>query len=798
MRKVCTWGVRLQLCKMVGAMLKDILNKKVVVLDGAIGTLLQSMGLKAGEKPEDWNITHPTVIEDIHYNYLMSGADIVYANTFGANPIKIKGADYKTLIVEGVKIARKAVNKAKKGLVALDIGSLGEIFEPIGTLTFDRAYGIFSEMINLVKNDVDLVVFETMSDLYELKAGILAVKENSNLPVFSTMSFYENGRTFCGTPIESMVTLAESLGVDALGLNCSLAPTELQPLVDRLLAVSSTPIILKPNAGIPVFQNGVTTFNSTAEEFSTIMAKYVEQGIAIVGGCCGTDYSYIKLLRQKIQKNAVAIYQKNISRLCSGTKYLHLNKPIIVGERINPTGKKLMKQAILDNDFSYIESQAVEQVEAGASVLDINMGVPNIDEPLMMEQAVKCVQSIVDAPLQIDSSDPVAIEKGLRYANGKAIVNSVNGDKENLQKILPLVKKYGAMVIGLTIDENGVPKTFEGRVDIAKRIIDACLEYGIKKQDIIIDCLTLTVGAEQEQAILTLQAVKYIKEHFGVKTTLGVSNISFGLPDRVLINRTFMTLALGCGLDMVIINPNIEEMKHSFLAFNLLNGYDNKGQEYIKILSNINQKQNSVTTEKTLFDCITLSLEAEGIAKVKDLLQTENGLKIIETIVIPALNKVGEGYEKGSIFLPQLISSAEVAKKVCDVIKASLVSGDVDKKFTVLLATVEGDVHDIGKNIVKTVLQNYGYNIIDLGKDVKVEEVVKMVKQHKPKVLGLSALMTTTVKNMARTIEQVKNVDKNIIVCVGGAVLNEEVAKEINADYYTNSPQQLAKLLENL
>lgn len=779
-------------------MLQKILNNKVLILDGAIGTLLQEKGLKAGEKPEVWNIANPAIIEDIHYNYLINGADIIYTNTFGANPIKIADVDYKHLILEGVKIAKRAVARAKKGLIALDIGSLGEFFEPLGTLTFDRAYDIFSGIVNLVKNEVDLVVFETISDLYELKAGILAVKENSNLPIFTTMSFYENGRTFCGTPIEAMVTLAESLGVDALGLNCSLAPSELTTVVNRLLKVSSTPIILKPNAGIPILEHGKTTFNSTPEEFSEVMAKYVEQGACIVGGCCGTNYEYIKLLKQKSPKDAIAISEKNISCLCSGTKYLELNKPIIVGERINPTGKKLMKEAILNNDFSYIESQAVEQVEASASVLDINMGVPNIDEPLMMEKAVKCVQSIVDTPLQIDSSDPVAIEKGLRYTNGKAIVNSVNGDKENIQKILPLVKKYGAMVIGLTIDENGVPKTFEGRIAIAKRIIDACKEYGIKKENIIIDCLTLTVGAEQAQANLTLKAVKYIKEQFGVKTTLGVSNISFGLPDRVLINRTFMTLALGYGLDMVIINPNIEEMKHSFLAYNLISGHDQKGTEYIESLSQATKIQSDKQTEKSLYDCILLSLEAEGISKVKELLLTEKGLSIIENTVIPALNKVGEGYEKGSIFLPQLISSSEVAKKVCDEIKKTMQNDSMTKKFKVLLATVEGDVHDIGKNIVKTVLQNYGYEIIDLGKDVKISEVVQKVQQYKPKVLGLSALMTTTVKNMAKTIEQVKQAQNDTIICVGGAVLSEEVAKEINADYYTNSPQQLANLLEKL
>ena len=529
------------------------------------------------------------------------------------------------------------------------------------------------------------------------------------------------------------------------------------------------------------------------------MEVIVDKGVAIVGGCCGTDSDYIKLLAEKIKdKKPNRPIAKHRVCVASGSKYVRLDCPKIVGERINPTGKKLMKQAIETEDWGYIEAQAVEQAQAGADILDVNMGLAGIDEADMIVKAIKRVQSVVDLPVQIDSTDPVAIEKGLRYVCGKAIVNSVNGEDEVLDRVLPLVKKYGALVLGLTIDKDGIPKTVEKRLEIARKIVRKAQEYGISNEDVIIDTLTLTVGAEQEQAVNTLEAIRRVKEELGVKTALGVSNISFGLPERNLVNRTFLTMALTCGLDLAIINPNLQPMKESFLAYNLLAGIDKKGEKYIKeIASHTESAAVASGKELTLQECIKQSLKTQAVDSVKGMLAAgRNGLDIIDECVIPTLGEIVDGYEKGVIFLPQLISTAEVASAVCDVIKASIGSGNVGKRAKMILATVEGDVHDIGKNIVKTVLQNYGYDIIDLGRDVAVERVVEAVKRHQPQILGLSALMTTTVKNMKRTIEEVRKIS-DCLICVGGAVLSEDVAMRIGADAYSKDPRQLVRILES-
>ena len=529
------------------------------------------------------------------------------------------------------------------------------------------------------------------------------------------------------------------------------------------------------------------------------MEVIVDKGVAIVGGCCGTDSDYIKLLAEKIKdKKPNRPIAKHRVCVASGSKYVRLDCPKIVGERINPTGKKLMKQAIETEDWGYIEAQAVEQAQAGADILDVNMGLAGIDEADMIVKAIKRVQSVVDLPVQIDSTDPVAIEKGLRYVCGKAIVNSVNGEDEVLDRVLPLVKKYGALVLGLTIDKDGIPKTVEKRLEIARKIVRKAQEYGISNEDVIIDTLTLMVGAEQEQAVNTLEAIRRVKEELGVKTALGVSNISFGLPERNLVNRTFLTMALTCGLDLAIINPNLQPMKESFLAYNLLAGIDKKGEKYIKeIASHTESAAVASGKELTLQECIKQSLKTQAVDSVKGMLAAgRNGLDIIDECVIPTLGEIGDGYEKGVIFLPQLISTAEVASAVCDVIKASIGSGNVGKRAKMILATVEGDVHDIGKNIVKTVLQNYGYDIIDLGRDVAVERVVEAVKRHQPQILGLSALMTTTVKNMKRTIEEVRKIS-DCLICVGGAVLSEDVAMRIGADAYSKDPRQLVRILES-
>lgn len=779
--------------------MENLFGKKVVILDGAMGTMLQNSGLKIGEKPEMLNLTNPQIVYNIHKAYLESGADIIYTNTFGANRIKMKDYPYQEAIEKGIEIARWAVNDFGYGKIALDMGSIGELLEPIGSLSFDEAYEIYKEIVLIAKDQVDLFVIETMSDLYELKAAVLAVKENCTLPVITTMSFDQSLRTFAGCPIEAMIATMEGLGVNALGVNCSLGPKQLDEIVNVLTKKCSLPIILKPNAGLPFIRNGVTEYDVSAEEFAEVMAGYVQRGVSIVGGCCGTTDKYIEKLAQKVKNMNVA--ERNVpavSCLASGTRYLEIDSPKIIGERINPTGKKLMREAIANKDIGYFENQAVEQFQAGADILDINMGVPNIDEAQMMKIAVKAVQGVVDLPVQIDSSDALAVEMGARYANGKVIINSVNGDDEVLEKILPIAKKYGAMVLGLTIDKDGVPKTVEKRLQIAEKIVNYASKIGIKKENLIIDCLTLTVGAEQEQAIKTLQAIKLVKEKLGVKTVLGVSNISFGLPNRQIVNSHFMTMALSFGLDLAIINPNIAEMMQSFRVYNLISGNDNNGEKYIESFGKQVESGVASNNADSLKDCIVKSLKSNAIQVVKSLLKSQNGLDIIDSEVIPALDYVGDMYEKGKLFLPQLISSAETAKSVCDIIKLSLGNNENISQTKIVLATVEGDVHDIGKNIVKTVLQNYGYQIVDLGKDVRVENVVAEVKNSRPKVLGLSALMTTTVKNMERTIKAVRAVDNDIVIFVGGAVLNEVVAKEIGADYYSKDPRQMVKMLKNL
>lgn len=779
--------------------MENLFGKKVVILDGAMGTMLQNSGLKIGEKPEMLNLTNPQIVYNIHKAYLESGADIIYTNTFGANRIKMKDYPYQEAIEKGIEIARWAVNDFGYGKIALDMGSIGELLEPIGSLSFDEAYEIYKEIVLIAKDQVDLFVIETMSDLYELKAAVLAVKENCTLPVITTMSFDQSLRTFAGCPIEAMIATMEGLGVNALGVNCSLGPKQLDEIVNVLTKKCSLPIILKPNAGLPFIRNGVTEYDVSAEEFAEVMAGYVQRGVSIVGGCCGTTDKYIEKLAQKVKNMNVA--ERNVpavSCLASGTRYLEIDSPKIIGERINPTGKKLMREAIANKDIGYFENQAVEQFQAGADILDINMGVPNIDEAQMMKIAVKAVQGVVDLPVQIDSSDALAVEMGARYANGKVIINSVNGDDEVLEKILPIAKKYGAMVLGLTIDKDGVPKTVEKRLQIAEKIVNFASKIGIKKENLIIDCLTLTVGAEQEQAIKTLQAIKLVKEKLGVKTVLGVSNISFGLPNRQIVNSHFMTMALSFGLDLAIINPNIAEMMQSFRVYNLISGNDKNGEKYIESFGKQVESGVASNNADSLKDCIVKSLKSNAIQVVKSLLKSQNGLDIIDSEVIPALDYVGDMYEKGKLFLPQLISSAETAKSVCDIIKLSLGNNENISQTKIVLATVEGDVHDIGKNIVKTVLQNYGYQIVDLGKDVRVENVVAEVKNSRPKVLGLSALMTTTVKNMERTIKAVRAVDNDIVIFVGGAVLNEGVAKEIGADYYSKDPRQMVKMLKNL
>ncbi|MGL4791796.1 MAG: homocysteine S-methyltransferase family protein [Anaerotignaceae bacterium] len=772
-------------------MIKDLLNNGFIFLDGGFGTMLQANGLKLGEIPEVLSITNSDLVTNIHKQYVQAGSNVISANTFGANGHKLEGCGYT--VAEVITASVKCARKASPQYVALDIGPIGQLLEPLGNMTFDQAYNIFKEMIVAgEKAGCDLVLFETMTDLYELKAAILAAKENSNLPIFSTMTFEENKRTFTGCTISAMATVLESLGVDAMGINCSLGPVEILPIAQELASCTSLPLIVKPNAGLP---NPIdNSYNLTAEDFAKQMVPYAEAGVTIVGGCCGTTPEFIRLLKNEYSsltptRNKVA----KKSLLCTPTNVLDLNRVRVIGERINPTGKKRFQQALKENDLQYIVVCGIEQVEAGADILDVNVGVPGIDEPKMMEATVKALQAVTNLPLQIDSSDPKAIEAGLRYCNGKAIVNSVNGEESVMEKILPLVKKYGAAVVGLCMDENGIPKTSAQRIEIAQRILNKCLEYGISKEDVFIDCLTLTVSAQQDQGRHTLDAVRYVNKEMGLQTVLGVSNISFGLPNRELITKTFLVQAMEAGLTLPIINPNQKPIMEAVYAFNVINGYDIDSQAFIEKFSV--QTEETIKPELKAMDinyAISKGLKEETRKITAELLKEKTELEIVNDILIPALDKVGERYEKQEIFLPQLINCANASCEAFEVIKKSILAkgGDSVSKGKIILATVKGDIHDIGKNIVKVILENYGYEVIDLGRDVAVEAVVETAIKENIKLIGLSALMTTTLKSMEETIKALRESGHDCKVVVGGAVLTPEYAMEIGADYYAKDAKQ--------
>lgn len=786
---------------------KELLNRDFLFLDGAMGTMLQNAGLKLGERPESLCITSPETITDIHRQYINAGSRVVYTNTFGANRHKLEGTglDVEQVIDAAVRCAKNAA-KGKNAFVALDIGPIGELLEPSGTLAFEDAYDIFKEMvIEGEKAGCDLVVFETMTDLYEVKAGVLAAKENTKLPVICTMTFEETGRTFTGCTIESMAAVLEGLGADAIGINCSLGPKEIFPLAKRLVDATSLPIVIKANAGLP---NPLTNkYDITPEKFAEYMIPYAEEGIKIMGGCCGTTPEYIKEIIKAVCKNSAE--KKNIKRktvLCSPSRFVEINGVRIIGERINPTGKKRFQQALKENDMGYIAERAIEQADAGADILDVNVGMPGINEKEMMVKVVKLLQSVCDLPLQIDSSDAEAIEAGLRVFNGKAIVNSVNGEPEKMDTILPIVKKYGAAVIGLCMDSKGIPKTTEERFDIAKRILDMALYYGIPREDVFIDCLTLTVSAQQDQAQQTLKAVRRVKEELGLHTVLGVSNISFGLPAREYITTSFLVQAMSNGLDLPIVNPNQEAIMDAIYAFKVLSGEDKNSEKYIERFAGRNEvkveKKAEVTIKKAKDDekhgeldiayAVSKGLKEDAARITKELLKEKSELEIINELLIPALDKVGEKYEKQEIFLPQLINSATASCEAFEVIKKSILSkGSASvSKGKIVLATVKGDIHDIGKNIVKVILENYGYQVIDLGRDVPVENVVQTAIKEDVKFVGLSALMTTTLKSMKDTIDAIRKSGHKCKIVVGGAVLTPEYAKEIGADFYAKDAKQ--------
>ncbi len=769
---------------------------KITILDGAMGTMLQKSGLELGRCPEALSITNPDLITDIHKMYIKSGSDIIYTNTFGANEYKLKSSGYSVeeIISASVAAAKRAADGTSVK-VALDIGPTGMLLEPLGTLAFETAYDMFAHQMKAGAG-ADLIVIETMTDLLEVKAAVLAAKENTNLPVYVTMTFEENRRTFTGCSVEAMAATLEGLGVDAIGLNCSLGPKQVYEIAKELCENTSLPVIVKPNAGLP--RPDGSGYDIDENGFAAAMEKILALGVTIVGGCCGTTPDYIKALADmvKIKTPAERKYAP-VSCVCSSSNCVKIDGVKVIGERINPTGKKLFKQALINNDMNYILNQALSQAQAGAHILDVNVGLPEIDEKEMMVKVVKALQSISDLPLQIDSSNPEVIEAALRIYNGKAIVNSVNGEDKSLHTILPIVKKYGAAVVGLTLDEKGIPSPAEERVAIAEKIVNTALYYGINKEDIYIDCLTLTASAEQDKVAETLKAVEMVKEKFGVHTVLGVSNISFGLPNRELINKTFLALALGRGLDLPIINPNVQEMMNIINAFNVLSNNDKNAESYIGTYSFEAQEKPVVNTTVDITYAIEKGLADEACLAAKKLLETEDAMAIINEKLIPALDKVGDNFEKGTIFLPQLIQSATAAQNAFDAVKESFGNESTQDKGTIVIATVKGDVHDIGKNIVKTILSNYGYRIVDLGKNVPPEDVVDAAIKENAALVGLSALMTTTLGAMEETIALIRaKTDSKIMV--GGAVLTADYAKTIGADYYAKDAKQAADIAKEV
>lgn len=797
--------------------LKEYIKDTILIFDGAMGTMLQKKGLKIGENPELLNINEPSIIEEIHREYIDSGANVITTNTFGANELKLKlcNLEVEDAVEAAVKIAKRAKGNSDT-YIALDIGPIGELLEPMGTLSFDRAYDIFKrQVIQGVKSGVDIVLLETMTDLYELKAAVLAVKENSDLPVFCTMTFEENLRTFTGCSPEAMVLVLEGLGVDALGVNCSLGPKQLKPVIEEICSLAHIPVMVQPNAGLPTLSLGnETTYDVTKEEFADTLCGFIDLGVRVIGGCCGTTPDYIKELKTRVKdKKLTSIERNHYSAICTPSKVVRIDGVRIIGERINPTGKKIFKEALKNGDLDYILQQAVSQIEAGAHILDVNVGLPEIDEPSMMHKVIKEIQGIIDTPLQIDSSDHKAIETGLRYYNGKPILNSVNGEDEVLEKILPLVKKYGASVVGLTLDERGIPAKAEERFEIAKKIINRAAEYGIKKEDIFIDCLVLTVSAQQEEVQETLKAVRMVNEKLGAKTVLGVSNISFGLPNRELINETFLALALANGLDLPIINPNVSGMTRVIDSYNVLYNYDKGAEVYINNYANVelstevtikgdgvgksaSSANSNSNVKHDLKYIVVKGLKEEAKQATIELLKDKKELEIVNEYLIPALDEVGDKYEKGELFLPQLIQAAETVKNSFSILKAEIAKSNSKtiSKGKIIVATVKGDIHDIGKNIVKVILENYGYEMIDLGKDVPIKTVVEEAKNHKVSLIGLSALMTTTLKSMEETIKALREDGYTGKIFVGGAVVTRDTAERIGADFYAKDAKESVEI----
>lgn len=757
--------------------------------DGGMGSMLN---LSAGELPEKLNINEPERVFAVHKGYADAGADFITANTFGANSLKYDNVP--ELVKAAVELAKKAGKK-----VALDIGPTGKLLKPMGDLDFERAVELFSEVIESGKDGADVVIIETMSDSYELKAAVLAAKEHCDLPVIASMIFDENGRLLTGGDMRSACAMLEGLGADAVGINCGLGPKQMIELVKEMRENTSLPILVMPNAGLPESVDGKTVYNVSPQEFAEDMLTIAKQGVSYLGGCCGTTPEHIRAMIELCKNIPDSIPEKKTDTVVSSysTAVTIGEKPVVIGERINPTGKKLFKEALRNNDIDYVIKEGLSQQEHGAHILDVNVGLPEIDEVKMLSDAVYNLQSVLPLPLQLDSSDPQALEKAMRIYNGKPMVNSVNGKQSSMKEIFPLVKKYGGVVVCLCLDENGIPETAQGRIDIAKKIINTAQEYGIDKKDLVVDALTMTISTNKDNAIETLKAVKYIRNELGVGTVLGVSNISFGLPKREAINTAFFTLALENGLSAGIINPLSESMMNAYYSYNALMGYDDNCAEYIESVT-LSQTAVSSTSSMDLKTAIIKGMKEDAGSCAKELLKDTQPLDIINEYIIPALDVVGDGFEKNKIFLPQLLMSADSAKEAFNVIREYLVLSGQEKKSEnkIVIATVEGDIHDIGKNIVKVLLSNYGFDVIDLGKDVKCEKVLEETIKNDCKLVALSALMTTTVTNMEKTIKLVhENTDAKVLV--GGAVLTKSYAKMIDADYYAKDAMESVRIAKS-
>ena len=792
--------------------LKTRIAKDFLILDGGMGTLLHGAGLQSGEYPERWNVTCPEVIRQIHEDYLAAGSDVISANTFGANSLKFSEDELDSLVRAAIENARTAIGDLEDKYVALDIGPTGRLLRPLGDFDFEEAVEVFAKTVRLgAKYGADLIILETFSDSYETKAAVLAAKENCDLPIIVTNAYGADGKLMTGATPAAMVAMLEGLRVDAVGANCSLGPKQLEGVVDDLLANASLPVVLQPNAGLPRVENGKTVYDVDSEEFSSDMLEFARKGVRILGGCCGTTPEYIKKTVQKLAGlTPVPLTDKNITCISSYTHAVRFeSEPVLIGERINPTGKKRFKQALIENDIDYILGEGINQQEKGVHVLDVNVGLPDIDESKMLCRAVTELQAVTDLPLQIDTSDADAMEKALRLYNGKAMINSVSGKSESMEAVFPLAAKYGGLIVALTLDDQGIPSTAEGRIEIAKKILACASEYGIGAKDIIFDTLAMTVSADNKAAIATLNALKTIKNELGCHTSLGVSNVSFGLPRREIVNSTFFALALENGLSAAIMNPYSVDMMKTYHAFRALRGLDDNCGHFIDFATTLPDEKPQSTVAQTVAEenygselqkAVIKGLRDRASELCRALLTSTAPLDVVQNEIIPALDVVGQGFEAKKVYLPQLLMSAEAAKAAFEEVKIAVTANGAEKvsKFPVVIATVKGDIHDIGKNIVKLLLENYGFDVVDLGRDVSPEEVVEAVKQKNAPLVALSALMTTTVPAMEETITLLRASAPDCKIIVGGAVLTQEYADRIGADHYAKDAMEAVRYADSI